>query len=116
MNKIVVAEGSQSVSVSPQKNTARSVISATRGEIDSFYKEMATFEDLDAAEIFKRISAMSSRMSYLRGCVMRSSDSKLQSLRIKEIDPFLSECDRQFKTWSRLVSVINLEWDISSKS
>ena len=82
-----------------------------RDELDSFYQEMATFYRMDAASILQRLAAYSARMSYVRTLIMRQKEIRdLTNFRIKELDPFLEETDRQFRIWSRVISVQQDEW------
>ena len=84
-----------------------------REEIDGYYREMIQFPAMEADEIFQRLSAYTARVSYIRSSMMRTDNRALVSLRTKEIDPFISECDRQFKIWSRVFSVQTLDWNLA---
>lgn len=82
-----------------------------RQEIDGYYSEMGTFDEDSPAIVFRKLAAMTARASFIRTRVVRAEaqNRAFTAFRTKELDPFLSECDRQFKVWSRYVSVLNLE-------
>lgn len=84
-----------------------------RAEIDEYYAEMALFPQMDLAEIFMRLAAMSARASGIRAQVVRSESRRIAAFRTREIDPLIEECDRQFRLWSRLQSVRQMEADMS---
>lgn len=85
-------------------------IQAWREELDGYYKEMSQFRYEQPDEIFMKLSGWTSRASYLRGLVFRSENRPLTAFRTKELDPFIAECDRQFKMWSRVFSVQTIDW------
>jgi len=85
-----------------------------RKEIDGFYVLLNSFSERQPEEIFVTISALTARASQIRNELVRRLDDRyLQNFRTKEVDPFLDECDRQFKIWSRVFSSRQLDWDIS---
>lgn len=81
-------------------------------EIDGYYLDMAVFGQQEADEIFMKLSAWTARASHIRSQINRSESKVLQNFRIKQIDPFLEECDRQFKVWSRAFAVQSLDWNL----
>lgn len=80
-----------------------------RKELDSYYAQMKDFVIADPAEIFTRIAGMTARASEIRSRIVRSESRILQNFRTKELDPFIVECDRQFKIWSRAFTVYQTE-------
>ena len=90
------------------------VFDVWRPEILEFLKEMRYFKDEpDCGEILRKLSGYSARVSYMRNFACRSSNDKINRFRIDEIDPFLAEVDRQFKIYSRLISVNQFEFDLT---
>jgi hypothetical protein len=90
------------------------VIAEWRKEILSYLEEMYGFrEENNPIEIMKKLSAFSSRVSYMRNVAIRSSNKQVQSFRLEEIDPFLRETEFQFKVWSRVSSVVAQEWEMA---
>jgi hypothetical protein len=83
-----------------------------REELDSFYGTMQTFPSLRIDEILVTLSSFSARMNYIRTQIVRSENRMMGSFRTKEIDPFIEECDRQFKIFSRLMSLQSMEYDM----
>lgn len=90
------------------------VVTEWRKEILSYLEDMYHFrEENDPIGIMKKLSAFSSRVSYMRNVAIRSNNKMVQSFRLEEIDPFLRESDFQFKVWSRISSVMAQEWDMA---
>lgn len=88
-------------------------IDAWRAELDEFYASMQQFESYEVDEIFMRLAAFSARASEIRTNLVRMQSRASNALRTQEIDPFLTECDRQFKLWSRIQAVKTLDWEIT---
>lgn len=84
-----------------------------RNEIDDYYGKLLLFHESDASEILQTLSGLTARASFIRSHIIRRDDRMLQNFRTKELDPFISECDRQFKIWSRLISANQFEWEMS---
>jgi len=80
-----------------------------REEILDYYKEMRRFNDMDGTEVFQSLSAFSARASEIREYLTHFDTKRNQSFRIKAVDPFLDECDRQFKIHSRIQAVRDME-------
>jgi hypothetical protein len=89
-------------------------IESIREELDEFYDVMNSFPTFESSEIFQTIAAFTARASYIRSQIMRMPENRMMTnFRTKELDPFIEECDRQFKVWSRAWSVISQEWDMT---
>lgn len=83
-----------------------------RAELDDFYNTMASFGIDDSTEIFQNLAGFTARASFIRAKIMRMPENRaLTNFRTKELDPFIDECDRQFKLWSRAFSVQSNEWE-----
>lgn len=90
-------------------------IDKTRDEIDSYYSMIEQFPKKEPGMILQDLAVISGRVSEIRTKITRieSSNRKLQQLRTKEIDPLLEEVDRQYKIWSRIISVRQQEFDMA---
>jgi hypothetical protein len=86
-------------------------LEAWRRELDSYYAQMKDFVIADPAEIFTCIAGMTARASEIRSQIVRQENRILQGFRTKELDPFITECERQFKVWSRAFTVYQTEAD-----
>lgn len=84
-------------------------------ELDACYDRMEKFKDEEPDEIFSCLSSWTARASHMRSLVNRSESKTDQSFRLKQIDPFITECDRQFKIWSRVFSVIQMDYNMSGR-
>lgn len=89
------------------------VITRVRAELDGFYVQMRTFGAADPAEVFLTLAAMTARVSEVRSHIVRNESRRSQAFRTREVDPFLDECDRQFKYHSRAQSVRQMEADLT---
>lgn len=85
-------------------------VNALRAEMDNYYREMNTLNGLDPMEVFQKLSAFSARASEIRAYCFRVESRQAQALRTQMVDPFLEECDRQFKIHSRLQAIRELEF------
>ena len=84
-----------------------------RNELDTFYERMQIFQSLGVDEIFMTLAGFSARMSGVRSQIVRNESRMMNAFRTKEIDPFIEECDRQFRVWSRFVSMQKFEYDVT---
>lgn len=91
------------------------VIRSLQGELDTYYARMRDFPQQDVTDVFMALAACTARASEVRGYLSRQSSKRIDSFRTRELDPFIDECDRQFKIWSRMQSVRQLEADLSGK-
>lgn len=101
-----------SSSVLPDSSTVASV-HGWRSELDAFYTRMGEFPGLQIDEILITLSSFSARMNFIRTQIVRSENRMMGSFRTKEIDPFIDECDRQFRIWSRMMSMQKFEYDMT---
>ena len=90
-------------------------LSSWRAELDEYYNMMGQFESSNIDEIMRAIASMTSRVSQIRSTVVRNENRQTQSFRTREIDPFIEECDRQFKIWSRILSIHGMDWEMSKR-
>lgn len=95
------------------RTTGSDLIPGFQAEIDQFFAQMADFSEIDLRGALASLAAMSARVSYMRSQIIRNEGRVAKSFRTGQIEPFLDEVDRQFRTWSRLQSVVQMEWDIS---
>lgn len=84
-----------------------------RDEITEYFTEMSKFSSFELGDILIKLSSYSARVSAIRNEVVRSAKRDATAFRTQEIDPFLTECDRQFKIWSRYQAVVQYEWEMS---
>jgi len=111
----VILELSKELQIEERPRSVGSLdLDSLRGEIDEYYVAMRGFRENDPADNLVFISGFTARASQIRSNIVRvTEDRYIQNFRTKELDPFLTECDRQFKVWSRLISAFQLEWETS---
>lgn len=90
-------------------------IDSVRTEIDDAYADMRTFHNLEPDEVMRFCSGHSARLSELRVRIQRVEDlaREWRPIREREIEPTLSELERQYAIASRLHSVRELDWKMS---
>lgn len=89
----------------------KTVIRDWHNEIIKYTEMMCEFHKQDdIIEILQTCSALSSRVTLMRIQLSKSSANEATRFRIDEIDPFLLEVDRQFKTYSRIAAIKESEW------
>lgn len=85
-----------------------------REELDQFYDLMNSFGSMDSSEILQNLAAFTARASFVRTQIMRLPENRLMTnFRTKELDPFIEECQFQFKVWSRYISVMHAEMEMA---
>lgn len=93
--------------------TADDQIAPLQREIDAYYALMREFETLDVSEIFMRLAAFTARASEVRSRLVRRESKRASAFRTRELDPFIEECERQFRYWSRFQAVRQMEADLT---
>jgi len=97
----------------PQEGTGGQVLlDGWRTEIDGYFEIMRDFPNLSPQDCLVALAAMSARVSEIRTQIVRLKTTRLEKFRTQEVDFFIAECDRQFKIWSRLISVAKFEHDV----
>jgi hypothetical protein len=88
-------------------------ITALRDEVDIFWRQMTQLKAMSTTEVLEFLSAALARVGEIRVTVYRDESRKANAFRTRELDPFISQVDLQFKIWSRLITHRQLEWDMS---
>lgn len=84
-------------------------IEAWKKEIAGYYSTMYDFIDTDAIKVFQDLSQFSARASEMRSRIGATASKDWQNFRIRVIDPFIEECDRQFKLHSRITAIQEMD-------
>lgn len=107
----------ETVTLAPPNVDPRSRIQVelkeVQAELASYYTVMKRWSDGDLGDAFQKLSAFSARASELRGVLNNINGRDAQAFRTRQIEPFLEECDRQFKVLSRIQSIRQFDWDQS---
>jgi hypothetical protein len=96
--------GPQPIEVAPGTRYAGQ-IEAWQAELDGYYKTIGVFDQEDPEDVMMYLSAFAARAAEIRSQLNRNDSRRAQAFRIKEIDPFISALEFQFKIWSRYVSI-----------
>lgn len=88
-------------------------IEGFKGELDAYFIVMKHFSQMEPTDILQALASFSARVSEMRGQLMRVDSRKSTAFRTREIDPFLTECDRQFRLYSRIQSIREMEYKLS---
>jgi hypothetical protein len=83
----------------------KTVLENVRDELSHYYQEMKKFNEMESEDVFRSLSAYSARASEVRGFLNQLDSRRSQALRTREIEPFIDECDRQFRVHSRIVAI-----------
>jgi hypothetical protein len=89
--------------------TERQLLTAWKTEINQYHRSLVEFSEVEPDEIFIQLAGISARASEIRKDLVRMGRRDSNSLRTQEIDPLITECDRQFKYWSRVVTVRGID-------
>lgn len=98
-----------SVPQTPAKKNQPSAVEKLRQELDTYLEQMQQFPTMMPDEIFRLLSGWTARATELRIQLNRSDNGRSNAFRTKEIDPFLEECERQFKFHSRIQASQEME-------
>lgn len=88
-------------------------VQGIRAELDAYFEEMKNFEECQVDEIFLKLSSWTARASELRMLLYRDSRAQASALRSREIEPFIEECERQFRYHSRRHAVMEMDFKMS---
>lgn len=86
-----------------------------RAELAEYYADLKTLNEKDPVSAFQTLSSLSARVSELRAQCMDMDGVKANSFRTRYVDPFLEECDRQFKIHSRIHAIREMEFKLSGR-
>lgn len=78
-------------------------------EIAKSYGTMQEFIFMDPTDVFRHLSQFSARASEMRSQIGITEGRKEAQFRIKIIDPFIEECERQFKLHSRIQAIREMD-------
>jgi DNA repair ATPase RecN len=93
-------------------NTVGCSVNDVRQEVDHAYRSMREYYLMQPDEIMQSCSMHSARLSELRTRIRRIEDLQRQwePVRIKELEPVLSDLQYQYTIASRLHSVREFDW------
>ncbi len=84
-------------------------IQGWKTEIAESYVTMQEFNTMDPVSVFQNLSQFSARASEMRSRIGTTASKDWQNFRIRIIDPFIEECDRQFKLHSRITAIQEMD-------
>lgn len=96
------------------RTSSTELVRSFAAELNGYYTVIRSYPNLEPDEVLRSLSGVSARLTEMRAVCCRLSDRgdcrSADKLRIKEIDPLLEECDRQFKYHSRIQTTRELDW------
>ena len=100
------------------QQTIEEAIPSWREELQGCLEQIYKYanDDLrnqDPTPIMRKLSAFSSRASYMRSVCIKSSNRKVIAFKSDEIDPFLKEIELQFRIWSRVHAIAKDEFEMT---
>lgn len=90
-------------------------LEAWRDEIRTYLHSMQSFDASTPDQIFMALAAYTARASEIRSHTFDVDTRANTAFRTKHLDPFIDECDRQFRLWSRIVTVQQTEIDLAGR-
>lgn len=99
-----------STDVEPDFKPGDDWIDRYQAELDAYYATMQKLNIFDPTTVMEKLSSWSARASEMRTQLVRVDSRRSGAFRTREVDPFIAECDRQFKYHSRISSIRELEW------
>lgn len=78
-------------------------------EITEYYGQMKRMVDMDPTAVFQHLSQFSARASEIRSQIGPQEGKREAAFRIRIVDPFIEECDRQFKIHSRIQAIREMD-------
>ncbi len=94
---------------SPTYQRPDDTLAGWKKEIAGYYETMYEFVNMDSLTVFQNLSQFSARASEMRSRIPANAARDVNNFRIKIIDPFIEECDRQFKLHSRIQAIMEME-------
>ncbi len=88
-------------------------LAALRAEVDEYFSLMKRFHEMEPDEIFMKLSSITARAAEIRIALVRRESRRCTALRTKEIDPLIEQVDRQFRMWSRILAVKEIDVRLS---
>ena len=104
-----VEEFEDNIAVDPKNDW----IENYQGELDAYYAAMQQLNQMLPSLVMQKLSSWSARASEIRSQLVRVDSRRSTAFRTREVDPFLTECDRQFKIHSRIESIRDLDWKMA---
>ncbi len=97
----------------PPEFKGATTIDQLEDEVDHYLEKMQEFCDMQPDEVFLLLSAYTARATEIKIQLNRSDKARATSFRNRQIEPFLEECERQFKYHSRIQTTRELDFRIS---
>lgn len=86
-----------------------------RDEVRTYLHEMQSFDRNTPDQTFMKLAAYTARASEIRSLTFDLDTRANTAFRTKHLDPFIDECERQFRYWSRVVTVQQTEIDLAGR-
>lgn len=109
MSEEFVLEGARVSSPAPPPARYGSSLEGWKKEIGTYYTVMKMMIDMDPTEVFQTLSQFSARASEMRSQISRQETREQSNFRLRVLDPFIEECDRQFKIHSRIQAIREMD-------
>jgi hypothetical protein len=91
----------------------RIAVAAYRDELDDYYGQILQFVGMEPDQVLLIVSGVSARLIAIRAQLVRSNSQRANKLRTGEIDPLLDHLKQQAQLHSRLITMRQLDWQLS---
>lgn len=89
--------------------TRTKVLDGYRSELAEYREAMARYYQVDLDQVLGTISAHHARVAQIRSDLQYMAGGEANTLRTRQVDPFLSELEFQFKITSRRIAGLEAE-------
>ena len=89
-------------------------LNSVMAELDGYYAELQKYETMEPDEVLLSVSGLLARLTAIRAECIRSQSQRANKLRTNEIEPLISALDQQFKIHSRIQTIRELDYKITS--
>lgn len=113
MDEVFTLGGPSGIEPEVRADPTKDWITGFQNELDAYYEVMQLLNKMDPSEVMQKLSSFSARASEMRSQLVRVDSRRSNAFRTREVDPFLLECDRQFKVHSRLQSFREFDWKMA---
>lgn len=89
------------------------LIATTAKELFDYHKMNQAFSGMEPDQVLVQISAITSRLTYLRACLMDSGGQRAQKIRTTNLEPLMNNLELQFRIASRRLSSYQFDFEVT---
>ncbi len=97
----------------PVNDRESDLIATTAKELLDYHKMNQAFSGMEPDDVLVQISAITSRLTYLRACLMDSGGQRAQKIRTTNLEPLMTNLELQFRIASRRLSSYQFDYEVT---